>query len=135
MCVLFSYYLGKPRARAVPWRIWKRFETSFLHGRNWIYRCRRIPIQLFRKHIHSDEEVRKLILQIFALRTFIFLYHIVEKPNIYCHLKNIPWNQLFLFRKKLLSRNFCEKMVTVKFHNFHTSMKLKLSNSNYLWLS
>ena len=70
--LLFSYYLGKPRARAVPWRIWKRFEASFLHGRNWIWKCGRIPVQLFRKYIHSDEEVRKLIRQIFTQRTFIY---------------------------------------------------------------
>ena len=47
---------------------------------------------------------------------------IVEKQEIHCHAKFVSSNQLRVkfFSKKLISRNFCEKMVAVKFRNIHT---------------
>ena len=51
-----------------------------------------------------------------------FARHSVEKREIHCHAKFFSSNQLRVkfFSKKLISRNFCEKMVAVKFRNFHT---------------
>ena len=42
--------------------------------------------------------------------------------NVECHQKKSPSNQLYsiFFSKMLLSRNFCQKSVTVNFRNFHT---------------
>ena len=46
--------------------------------------------------------------------------HSVEKREIHCHAIFFSSNQLRVkfFSKKLISRNFCEKMVTAKFRNF-----------------
>ena len=52
-----------------------------------------------------------------------FTVHSVERWKIYSHWKNISSNQLFrnFFTKDtLLSRNFCQKTVRVKFCIFHT---------------
>ena len=49
--------------------------------------------------------------------------HSVEKQKNRCHANYFSSNQFrvkFFLRKKLLSRNFCEKMVAVKFCYFHT---------------
>ena len=53
---------------------------------------------------------------------FSTLWTSVEKRDIHCHAKFFSSNQLRVkfFSKKLISRNFCEKMVAVKFRNFHT---------------
>ena len=52
------------------------------------------------------------------------IHTVLEKPKIYCHLKNISWNQFTAWFislvKQLFSRYFWEKMVTAKFRNFHT---------------
>ena len=59
------------------------------------------------------------------MRGWEFSGHNVEKWKMYCHSKKISSNQLFSIYfihlvKTLLSRNFCQKSVTVNFHNFHT---------------
>ena len=46
----------------------------------------------------------------------------VEKREIHCHANSFRQINFLVkfFSKKILSRNFCKKMVAVKFHNFHT---------------
>ena len=48
--------------------------------------------------------------------------HSVEKREIHCNANIFSTKQFRVkfFSEKLLSRNFCEKMVAVKFRNFHT---------------
>ena len=48
----------------------------------------------------------------------------MEKREIHCHANFFASNQfrVKLFSIKLLSRKFCEKMVAVKFCNFHTTV-------------
>ena len=48
--------------------------------------------------------------------------HSVEKREIHCHANFFPSNQFIVkfFSKTLIWRNFCEKIVAVKFCNFHS---------------
>ena len=48
--------------------------------------------------------------------------HSVEKQEIRCHANFLSSNQFRVnfFSKKLIWRNFCEKIVAVKFRNFHS---------------
>ena len=51
-----------------------------------------------------------------------FPQHSVEKREIHCHANIFPSNQfrVKLFSKKLIWRNFSNKIVAVKFQNFHS---------------
>ena len=56
----------------------------------------------------------------------------MEKRKIHCHANIFSSNQLRVkfFSKKLIWRNFCDKIVAVKFHNFHSvlhSVKIALT--------
>ena len=51
---------------------------------------------------------------------FLYLLHSVEKREIHCHARVFSSNQFRVKFFSLVSRNFCDKMVAVKFCNFHT---------------
>ena len=63
-----------------------------------------------------------------------FFSHSVEKREIHCHanfFRQINLLRVKFFSKKLISRNFCRKMVAVVFHNFHTVFR---SNFRFFFL-
>ena len=63
-----------------------------------------------------------LIWRNFCVRKWWLERHSVEKREFHCHANFFrPINyRVKSFSEKILSRNFCEKMVAVKFRNFHT---------------
>ena len=71
----------------------------------------------------SDGKCCKLFIDKWERRNFVkSLFHSVEKWKIYCHPKKFRQinSLVFTLVKTLLSRNFCQKSVTVNFRNFHT---------------
>ena len=61
--------------------------------------------------------------------------HSVEKREIHCHANIFSWKQFRVkfFSEKSLSRNFCEKMVAVKFCNLHTVWYLQKFTFKLFW--
>ena len=85
--------------------------------------------QKFRETNGFTKEITKELISrnIFSVREnfrnfHTVMGHYVVKREIHCHAIFFSSNQLRVkfFSKKLISRNFCEKMVAVNFRNFHT---------------
>ena len=97
------------------------FTLNWFDGKHFAWQriqCGKVILKIFRE---LNSSVKTLFWRENVVFSVKFEIHSVENREIHCHAKFFSSNQLRVnsFSKKLISLNFCEKMVAVKFRNFH----------------